>query len=309
MSTELTKVEELKKNLFANQYKPLISYMGGDEQKAIKFLGAVAWCYQSVPKLSECTQESVLNAFMKMAELDLYPSNVSGQAYVIPYGKVANFQLWYQGLVTLFYRSGAKAIRSEIVRQIDVDQWRFSYENGIIRHSPDIFNPKRKDSPAVGAYVIVDLPTGGAVAKAMGKEEIIGIGKKFSKAYAFSDSPWKESNDPELWMWKKTVLKQVAKLVPKNERLISAIEADNSGDTDFEEISHDSMKTRALRPSEANVTGLLDNLPTNTEPPAPPAPEKTPEKEAVKEPEKPTVETPTNTPTQQTLPAEEWTTK
>lgn len=71
------------------------------------------------------------------------------------------------------------------------------------------------------------------VAKVMGKEDILAIGAKFSKAYATDFSPWKEGNDPELWMWKKTVLKQVAKLVPKNERVLQAIDYDNEGDTDF----------------------------------------------------------------------------
>lgn len=80
----VNKVNDLKTNLFRNQYKQLQNYLG-DEEKAIKFLAAVAWCYEAVPKLSECTPSSVLTSFMKMAELGLFPSNTSGQAYVLPY--------------------------------------------------------------------------------------------------------------------------------------------------------------------------------------------------------------------------------
>jgi recombination protein RecT len=122
---------------------------------------------------------------MKMAELGLYPSNTSGQAYVLPYKNSqkglyeAQFQLGYQGLVTLFYRSGVKAIRSEIVREGD----EFGFINGVIRHTYNVFDPTRHKKPAIGAYVIVELPTGGEVHKAMGKEEILNIGKKFSKSY------------------------------------------------------------------------------------------------------------------------------
>ena len=58
-------------------------------------------------------------------------------------------------------------------------------------------------------------------------------------------------------MWKKTVLKQVAKLVPKNERIMQAIEYDNAGDTDFEEMTRNDLKTKAQRPSEGSVLDLI----------------------------------------------------
>lgn len=273
MTQALTTVEDLKIWLFKAQYNNLIQYMG-DEDKARKFLSAVVSCFQNVKDLDTCTPGSLMSAFMKMAELDMFPSNVSGQAYILPYKNFnkniteAQFQLWYQGLVTLFYRSGAKAIRSEIVRECD----QFSYENGIIRHSPDVFNPARHKSPAIGAYVIVDLPTWGAIAKAMGKTEILGIRDKFSKSKDTASSPWKESNDPELWMWKKTVLKQVAKLVPKNERIMQAIEYDNAGDTDFDDMTRTDLKNKALRPSEGSVLDLIPPAPIDPVPTVPPAP-------------------------------------
>ena len=42
-----------------------------------------------------------------------------------------------------------------------------------------------------------------------------------------SKTPWDEDQDPQGWMWIKTVLKQLAKLVPKNDRIIQAIAEDN----------------------------------------------------------------------------------
>lgn len=114
----------------------------------------------------------------------------------------------------------------------------------------------------------------------MGKAEILGIRDKFSKSKNSATSPWNESNDPELWMWKKTVLKQVAKLVPKNERIMRAIEYDNEGDTDFEEIARNDLKSKALRPSEGSV---LDLLPSEVVPPVEKVVEKVePVKEVVK---------------------------
>ena len=65
----------------------------GDEDKARKFLSAVVSCFQNVKGLDACTPASLMSAFMKMAELDMFPSNVSGQAYILPYAGQAQFQL------------------------------------------------------------------------------------------------------------------------------------------------------------------------------------------------------------------------
>ena len=262
MVQALVTVEDLKVWLFKAQYSNLIQYMGNKE-KATKFLSAVVSCFQTVPELAKCTPESLMASFMKIAEFGMFPSNVSGQAYVLPYKNFnkwtteAQFQLGYKGLVTLFYRYGTKAIRAEIVRQCD----QFSYENGVVRHSADVFNPERSKSPIIWAYVIIELSTGWQISKAMGKTEILGIRDRFSKSKDSASSPWSEKNDPEGWMYKKTVLKQIAKLVPTNEHLIQAIELDNKWDTDFEEISRNDLKAKALRPSEGNVLDLI-SLPT-----------------------------------------------
>lgn len=219
-SQQATQLANLKTTL-ASQYKKQIENYFGDEKKALKFLSSVVSSVQRNPALLECEPTSVINSFITMAELNLMPSDVSGEAYVIPYKKVAQFQLGYQGLVTLFYRSGAKSIVSEIVYKND----KFSYENGEVKHSPDVFADDRGE--AIGAYVIVETQNGGKIAKVMKKKDIVGIGQKFSKSFASSFTPWKEANDPELWMWKKTVLKQVAKLVPKNETIYKAVAKDN----------------------------------------------------------------------------------
>lgn len=227
---QLANVADLKVVL-ANQYMKQIENYFGDEKKALKFLSGVVASVQRNPALLECNSTSVINSFMTMAQLELMPSDVAGEAYVLPYknknGTVAQFQLGYQGLVTLFYRAGARSIVAEIVRKND----EFSVVNGEIFHKPDYFSDRGE---AIGAYVIVELQMGGKVTKVMSKPDIIAIGQKFSKSFATDFSPWKEKNDPELWMWKKTVLKQAAKIVPKNETIFKAIAEDNK-DSNIEE--------------------------------------------------------------------------
>ena len=159
-----------------------------------------------------------------------------------------------------------KSISSEIVYQHDVDNGRYEEINGIITHRPDVFNSQRRKTPAVGAYVIVELVNGGKLSKSMDKESIMDMGKKFSKSFNSDSSPWKQENDPELWMWKKTVLKQIAKLVPQNETVMRAIEYDNEDTVDFDDVSKNNMLDYAKRDSDADVTNLL-KAPSITEVP------------------------------------------
>lgn len=209
------------KKVFAQNYMKQINNYFGDDKRALRFLSGVVSAVQRNPALLNCSPITVINSFMVMAQLQLMPSGVSGEAYVIPYDGEAQFQLGYQGIVTLFYRAGVKSIASEIVYKNDF----FEVVNSVIDHRPDVFSDDR--GAAIGAYAIVTLGTGGIVSKVMSKKEIILIGKRFSKSFKSKFTPWDENNDPQLWMWKKTVLKQIAKLVPKNDTIVNAIAIDN----------------------------------------------------------------------------------
>lgn len=214
------------KVFLATNYIAQIRNFFGDEKQAMKFLSSVMTDVQKNPKLIECKPTTLINSYMTMAQLGLMPSGVSGEAYVLPYNvkgeMVAQFQLGYQGIITLFYRAGGTSVRAEIIRENDV----FSYENGVILHKIDILKSNANRGKAIGAYAIAAV-NGHELAKAMNAEDILGMGKKFSKSFASSFSPWNEASDPELWMWKKTVLKQLAKMLPKNETIYKAIAADN----------------------------------------------------------------------------------
>lgn len=233
-------IKNLKTTL-ANSYQKQIENYFGDPKQALKFLSSVVSAVQRNPALLECEPASVINSFMTMAQLQFMPSDVSGEAYVLPYKGVAQFQLGYQGLVTLFYRAGVRLIVAEIVYSKD----KFSYTNGVIEHSPDIFADDRGE--AIGAYVIVTLASGEKLAKVMKKGDIMDMGKKFSKSFKSDYTPWKEANDPELWMWKKTVLKQIAKLVPKNETIFKAVAEDNKESNVADRAERAKMESEGLR--------------------------------------------------------------
>jgi recombination protein RecT len=218
----LTRREEDLKVFLANNYLAQIKNFFGNEAQAMKFLSSVMADVQKTPKLLECEQFSLINSYMTMAQLGLMPSGISGEAYVLPYAGKAQFQLGYQGLITLFYRAGGTGIRAELIRKND----KFDYVNGKINHSIDIFKTNSERGEIVGAYAIANV-NGEEIVKAMNVKDILDFGKNFSKSFTSEHSPWKEKNDPEGWMYKKTVLKQLAKMLPKNETINKAFEADN----------------------------------------------------------------------------------
>lgn len=116
-------IQEFKQDLMATQKAAIDNFFKKNEKDAMKFLSSVGNTVQQNPKLLECEKSSLLNAFMKCAEFGLYPSSVSGEAYVLPYSikgvMTAQFQLGYKGVVTLLYRAGTTTIYSDIVKEKD----------------------------------------------------------------------------------------------------------------------------------------------------------------------------------------------
>lgn len=219
-------LDEFKLQLARDYQKQITNYFNGDTEKAMKFMSAVVYSVQKTPKLMECDRTSLLHSFMSAAEFQLYPSSVAGEAYVIPYKGKAQFQLGYQGIITLLWRAGIN-VQSQIVRETD----EFEYQEGLqpkLFHRYDPFRGERGE--AIGVYAVAAVENGMTQHKVMSKDEVMKF-KEFSQAKDSQYSPWADGNDPELWMWKKTCIKQLAKTLPKTEVLQKAFAEDNEEST------------------------------------------------------------------------------
>lgn len=245
----MTEIKKFQKNIWENDYKSLKNYLW-TEKKVLRFLSAVHYSLNNTPKLLNCEEQSLKQAFLKCAELNLFPSNVTWEAYVIPYWKEAQFQLWYKWTVTLLYRAWVENIFAEIVREND--------ECEIIAWtSPWIYHKIPKSWwrwNDVWAYVVVRLNWGN-VWKYMSKEEIDEI-MKFSKSKNSETSPRKKENDPERWMWKKTVLKQVAKMLPTNDEVVMWFSYDNE-EADINDY-HKKKQEKKFEESWATIDEVLN---------------------------------------------------
>lgn len=174
---------------------------------------------QKTPKLLECDQKSLIGAFMQSAQLGLEPDGLLGQAYIIPYGNQAKFQIGYKGLLALARRSGEiTSFNAQVVYEKD----KFEFEYGLndkLKHVP-CMNGDRGSLIAV--YAIARFKDGGYAFDVMFKCDIDKI-RKSSKAQSTKDSPW---NTWEEEMWRKTVAKRLMKYLPQ------AIEAQRASQID-----------------------------------------------------------------------------
>ncbi len=181
-------------------------------------------------KLSSSTPESFMGALLTSAQLGLECNTPLGQAYLIPFwnGKKncmeTQFQLGYQGLIDLCYRTGQyKKIVARVVYEGDDFDYSYGLEERLIHR------PHEKTDKPIYVYAIYELKNGASAFEVMSWDAIDKHAKKYSQSANSSSSPWK--TDPES-MAKKTVLKKVLKYAPKTvenaELIAEAVNGDSA---------------------------------------------------------------------------------
>ena len=194
-------------------------------------------CIRTNPDLLQCTPESFLGALFTSAQLGIEP--VAGRGYLLPFYnkrktsdgwktyREVQFVLGYKGVIELFYRH-SKAIKIDwgVVKEFD----EFDYElgtNSYLRHKPN----KANRGGTIGYWAMAELQGGGKPFHYISRADAIEHGLKHSKAVdqktgeLYKTSPWVTDTDS---MCLKTVLVQLAKLLPLSVELQRAIDADES---------------------------------------------------------------------------------
>ena len=219
MATTIQNQIETTNNSGTKTMQQYIKSMEGEIKKALpsvitpeRFTRMVLSALSVNPKLASCTPKSFLGAMMSAAQLGLEPNTPLGQAYLIPYQNKGvletQFQLGYQGLIDLCYRTGQyKKIVARIVYEGDDFDYSYGLEEKLIHR------PREKSDKPIYVYGLYELKNGASAFEVMSWEAVMNHAKKYSqrvkKGYT---SPW--TTDPES-MAKKTVLKKVLKYAPK----------------------------------------------------------------------------------------------
>ena len=190
-----------------------------------RFTRMVLSALSSTPKLAECSPQSFLAAMMTAAQLGVEPNTALGQAYLLPYrnhGQMeCQFQLGYQGLIDLAYRSGeVSVIQAHTVYENDV----FEYELGMdpkLRHVP----AKADRGEAVAYYAMFKTKDGGYGFEVMSVDDVQRHAQRYSKSYGSGTSPWRSNFDE---MAKKTVLKRALKYAPLKSDFVRGVAQDET---------------------------------------------------------------------------------
>jgi recombination protein RecT len=158
------------------------------------------------------------------AELNLSPSSLVGEFFFTVRGEQIKPILGYKGLVALLLRSNkVKKIWAEVVYNEDDFEYELGLEPKMV-HIPNFNSVKTCDNiKCIYACAKIEDEV---VFKVMTLEEIKTIVEilETPSEYYFNDK-----KDPEKWLLKKVVLKQMSKLMPKeDDRLLKAVSFDDN---------------------------------------------------------------------------------
>ncbi len=236
MNLEKLKINDL------NTVKPVMMQMGFSPEKFTKEAGFVAqiWNNPKSSYLRKATKESLLSSVISIAQTGLTLNPVAKQAYLIPRGAYvdgqaivqAHLEPSYIGLLKLLTDAGqVKNIQTNLVYEGDDFDVSLGLETQI-SHKPHYITKKPKGK-IIGVYAVANILGGLQQFEYMTSKEIENIRATSESYKAYLKNPklpciW---NTYEGEMFRKTVIKRIAKHLPRSEQFDQANELTN---TDFE---------------------------------------------------------------------------
>jgi recombination protein RecT len=212
-----------------------------------RFLRCALTAINVVPKLSQCTQESVLGGLMQAAQLGLEVADVRGQAYLVPRwdGKdrcyKATFQLGYRGMIDLAARGGITVTVDDICEH---DQYDFERgTNAYLRHKPTLANR----GPIIAYYAVATFADGRPPAFV-----VLGRGEAEAHRDRFASTRSKEGEIYGTWvehfdaMARKTAVRKLLNYLPATVELRQAAAIEVTATEDIGPISYGSPTVGAL---------------------------------------------------------------
>ena len=229
-------------------------------KRSSAFMTSVLQIVNNNSYLQNASPQSVLNAACVAATLDLPIINNLGFAYIVPYGKDAQFQMGYRGFIQLAQRSGQfKTISASPI-----------YEGQLIEENPLTgfefdFKVEKKGSP-IGYAAYFKLLNGFEKTLYMTTEELKQHGLRFSQTFKRGSGLWKDDFES---MALKTVLKLLlSKFAPLSVDMQKAVITDQGvienpetldvaySDNQEPEINHEIERAKAMIEAQTSLEKL-----------------------------------------------------
>lgn len=155
----------------------------------------------SSKQLRECEPKTIVGAAIQSIVLKLPIDKNLGFAYIVPYGKSAQFQLGYKGFIQLAMRSGQyKTINVTAIREGQLK------EHNLLTGEIEFDNESKTSENVIGYAAYFRLINGFEKTLYMTKQEVEKHASRYSKMYNHSESLWKKD-------FEKMALKTVLKLL------------------------------------------------------------------------------------------------
>lgn len=204
MGNELTVIEN-HLNPLIPRFEAVLGGMMGSKH----LIQSVLFSFERNPKLFECSIPSVLNCAMTFANLRLPVDGATGQAYMLPFKKIATPVIGYKGFNTIAARSHV-TITGGIVREGD-DLWDFREGTGGFVH-----HRKKLDNKGliIAAWAVAesrDRPPGVSV---LGIGELTGIMSRSPAVMNNAKSPWDDLTIGRPAMFEKSAKRRLARILP-----------------------------------------------------------------------------------------------
>ena len=233
------------------RYKPAIlrampEFMLDGDEPFNKIKAQIAMAFKGNAKLTKCSIESLIFCCYKGAFLGVDFSGVSGQAYLIPRGNEAVFQLGYKGMGAILCRAtGARRVTPYPVYAEDE---LFEYRAGNsprIRHRP-MYGREQPKGLMECAYAVVEWSDGTTFAR-------VATGAYLTKIYnsiKYKNGPW---TDHRAEMELKTAVRYLIKslnLDPTTARVfatdvnVEAGEMNQQDEPEYQELFTDDGQRR-----------------------------------------------------------------
>lgn len=194
-------------------------------------------CLRQTPQLAECDPSTVLGSLMTCAQLGLRPG-VLGQAYLLPLWNGRNRQreaqliIGYAGLVELIHRSGSVSmIDARVVYSNDEFLQEYGLAEDKLVHRPPTSGPRGEP---VAFYAIARMKDGGyAMTEVMSVADMEAYRDKYAMAKKKDGTvvgPWVSEF---VEMAKKTMVRRLAKMLPKSPEVVRAMTHDGAVRVDY----------------------------------------------------------------------------
>lgn len=228
-----------------------LSLLGSPEAVA-RFRTVALHAVTTRPDLLKCEPLSIVEAIREAATLDLEPTGILGEAWLIPYKGMAKLRIGWQGHLKLIRNAGiVAAIDTQVVYEADVFEIAF-HLTPPFRHLPAL-----KDRGGYrGAYAWARMPDGTYIFEWLPVEDVAPI-----RAIAAADSLMWEKFPGE--GMRKSAIRRLQKRLPKSNRIDHALKLE----AETEEYPTVSVSSPARSAALAAVNARFDHQDGGTTPP------------------------------------------